>query len=106
MVQLIALVIFLISILGISVILYKKIPVLVQLPQNGYNGLKKPKFISAIERKIKEHHFNFFEKQMLLHKFLSKLRVFILKIEKRIDLLLCSIREKAQELDKKIKDKK
>ena len=87
MIQLIALIIFLVSLSGIFFILYKKIPVLIQLPQNGHNGFKKPEFIAIIERKIKDHHFHFFEKQMLLHKLLSKSRILILKVEKRIDIL-------------------
>jgi|SRR3989344_8856115 len=106
MIQLIALIIFVFSILGIIYILYKKIPVLTELPKNGYHGFKKPEFISNLERKIKERHFYFFEKQMFLHKILSKLRVLTLKVEKRIDIILGGIRKKAQELDKNIKNKK
>ena len=79
---------------------------MVELPKNGHHGFEKPEFISNVEKKIKERHFHFFEKQMLLHKLLSKSRVFILKIEKKIDTILSSIRKKAQELDKKVKNKK
>ncbi len=101
MVQLIALIILIISTSVVVFILYKKIPVLVQLPQNGHHGLKKPEFISKIERKIKDKHFHFFEKQMLLHKLLSFTKVWILKIETKIDKILYGVRKKAQELDKK-----
>lgn len=106
MVQIIALIIFLVSISGIFFILYKKIPVLIELPQNGYHGFKKPEFIVRIEKKIKKQHFHFFEKQMLLHKLLSKSKIFILKVEKRIDILLHGIRKNAQELDAKVKNGK
>lgn len=101
MVQLIAFIIFIISLLGVVFILYKKIPVLAKLPQNGDHGLKKPKFLSKVEEKIKENYFHFFQKQMFLHKLLSKTKVWILKTETKIDHLLHSVRKKAQELDKK-----
>jgi len=80
--------------------LCKKIPLLVNLPKNGHHGLKKPEFIEKIQQKIKEQHFRFFEKQMLLHKILSKFRVWVLKIERKVGELLHGIRKKAQELDK------
>lgn len=81
--------------------LYRKIPALVELPQNGHHGIKKPKLVRDLEKKIKETHFNIFKKQMFLHKLLSKTKVWILKTETKIDNLLHGIRKNAQELDKK-----
>ena len=86
--------------------LYRKIPVLLKLPQNGHHGIKKNKVIANIENRVKSHYFHFFEKQMLLHTFLSKFRILILKTERFIGDHLHGIRKKAQELDKKAKDKK
>ncbi len=86
--------------------LYRKIPVLLTLSKNGHHGIKKPKALKAIEKKIKDMHFNFFEKQMFLHKILSKTKVWILKTETKIDHLLHGIRKNAQELDSKKKRKK
>lgn len=106
MIQLIAFIIFLVSVLGIVGLLSKKIPVLSQLPQNGYHGIKKNEKIAAIEKKLKEFHFDFFKKQLVLHKLLSKTRVWVMKIERRIDVLLHGIRKKAQELDSQVKEKK
>jgi len=106
MIQLIFFIIFIISVSGIIFILYKKIPVLIELPKNGHHGFKKPEFVMNLEKKVKEKHFHFFEKQMLLHKLLSKFRILILKVEKRIDIILSSIRKKAQDIDKKVKNKK
>jgi hypothetical protein len=100
MVQLIAFIIFIVSLGGLVFILYKKIPILVELPQNGHHGFKKPEFILKIEEKVKEKHFHFFEKQMLLHKLLSFAKVWILKIETKIDHLLHGVRKKAQEVEK------
>ncbi|OGZ71951.1 MAG: hypothetical protein A2908_02625 [Candidatus Staskawiczbacteria bacterium RIFCSPLOWO2_01_FULL_38_12b] len=106
MLQLIASVIFLISISGIAFILFKKAPLLVKLPQNGSVGFKKHDFVLQIEKKIKDAHFRLFEKQMLLHKILSLIKVWTLKIETRVDTLLHGIRKKAQQLDKEVKKKK
>jgi len=106
MLQLIAFIIFIISLGGVVFILYRKIPVLVALPKNGHHGFKKPEFLSKIEKQIKKHHFHFFTKQMLLHKFLSKIRILALKLERKISELLHGIRKKAQALDKEVKKKK
>jgi len=106
MTQLIALIIFLASVLVIIFVLFKKMPVLGSLPQNGHHGFKKHELILKIENKVKDAYFHLFSKQMLLHRILSKFRLWILKIEKKIDELLHGIRKKAQELDKDIKNKK
>ena len=86
--------------------LYKKIPILITLPKNGHHGFKKPEIIANLEEKIKQHHFRFFEKQLFLHKVLSKFRILTLKIERKIDEVLHGIRKKAQELDKEMRKKK
>ena len=86
MIQIIFLLIFVVSLLVVISILYKKMPVLAELPQNGDHGIKKPEFIVRIEKQIIEKHFHFFKKQMILHKLLSKLRIITLKVEKRIDI--------------------
>lgn len=106
MVQLIALIIFLISFLAVAFILYTKMPILNALPKNGHHGIKKHKVILQIERVIKDKYFHFFEKQMLLHKILSKSRIIIMKTERRIDVLLHGIRKKAQQLDKETRKKR
>ena len=106
MVQLITFIIFLVSTLAIIFVLFKKIPVLTSLPQNGHHGFKKHELILKVESKIKDYYFHLFSKQMLLHRVLSKFKLWVLKIEKRVDELLHGIRKKAQELDKDIKNKK
>ncbi len=106
MIQLIALIIFLISVSVVSFIICKKIPSLVALPYNGQVGFKKPEFISRLEKIIKDNHCHFFKKQMLLHKLLSMIKVWVLKIERNVDILLHGIRKKAQEVDRELKDKK
>lgn len=105
MAQLIAAIIFLGSMLGIMFILYRKVPVLVELPKNGSHGLFKGKFIIKIENKVKDIY-ALFSKQILLHKFLSWVKIMTLKTETKIDTLLHKIRKKAQQADKELKEKK
>jgi hypothetical protein len=105
MIQLIAFIIFMVSFSGTLAIVARKVPVLVALPKNGHHGFKKHRALVKIEKRIKEAHFHLFEKQMWLHKLLSKTKVLILRIETKIDTLLHGIRKKAQELDKKKKRK-
>jgi len=103
MIQLIALIIFFISVAGFAFVLARKIPALNQLPENGDHGFKKHESIVRLEKALKNLHFDFFHKQVWLQKTLSKLRVLILKAERKIDTLLHGMRKKAQELDKKKK---
>ena len=90
----------------ISLILLRKAPLLAKLPSNGHHGFKKHHLIVKLENKIKAHHFHLFEKQMLLHKILSFIKVWTLRIETKTDTLLHGIRKKAQELDKEMRKKK
>ncbi len=106
MIELIVFIIFLFSLLAIAFILLKKIPALAALPQNGHHGIKKSEFILNIEKRIKDFHFKFFHKQVFLHKILSFIKVWILRIETKIDTRLHGIRKKAQEIEKQIKKKK
>ena len=102
MFEFIALIVFLVSLSVVLFILARKMPALAKLPQNYSGG--KISDISFI-KKIKAHHFHLFEKQMLLHKLLSWVKVMTLKAETRIDHLLHGIRKKAQEMDKDVKNK-
>lgn len=106
MLQLIVFIIFLVSAAGAGFILFRKITVLVTLPKNGHHGIRKPEIFVNFEKKLREHHFNWVAKKMLLQKFLSKIRVLILKAERKVDTLLHSIRQQAQELDKQVKRKR
>jgi len=106
MLEFIPLIIFLISVLVIGLILARKIPALNELPKNGHHGLKKHPAIVNVEKKLANWYFDFFEKQILLQKLLSKFRVFTLKVERKVDELLHGIRKKAQELDKQGKKKR
>jgi hypothetical protein len=106
MIQLIVLGIFLFSFLGMTFILIKKMPALIRLPQNGHHGIKKHKVILHVEGKLKSFHFDIFHKQVWLHKLLSLVKIWTLKLETKIDTLLHGIRKKAQKLDREVQRKK
>ena len=96
MIELIALIIFILSFGGIIYILFKKAPVLLSMPQNGTTGIKEHRLFLHIEEKIK-NIFLGFKKQILLHKLLSFTKVMILKAETKIDRLLHKLRKEAKE---------
>ena len=97
--------IFVVSMASAFFILARKVPVLNTLPQNGTTGIRKHHYILVVENKVKDILI-YFEKQIFLHKFLSFVKVMILKIEVKIDHYLHRIRKKAQEVDKNLKGKK
>ena len=92
-------IIFILSFGGVVFILVKKVPTLNTLPQNGTTGIKKHHYILKFENKIKDILISI-EKQVLLHKILSWVKVITLKIEVKVDKLLHTIRRKAQQVDK------
>lgn len=100
MLEFITLIIFILSFGGILFILARKMPVLVNLPQNGTTGIKEHRFFLKIEERIK-NILNRFKKQILLHKILSLIKVIILKIETKIDILLQNLRKKVKEQKEK-----
>jgi len=100
MLELIALIIFILSLGGILFISYKKIPVLNTLPQNGNTGFKSQEIVLRVENKIK-NFFSIFEKHKLLHKFLFSVKCIVSRTETQIDHWLRNLRKKAQEKNKK-----
>ncbi len=98
MLQLIALIIFLISLAGLSFILFRKIPALATLPKNGGTGLRELHLVAKIEDKVGDFY-TAFRKQIFLHKILSWVKSMTLKLEVKIDSVLHKIRRKAQEID-------
>ncbi|MEK7562101.1 MAG: hypothetical protein AAB509_00270 [Patescibacteria group bacterium] len=105
MLEFIVSIIFVVSFGGLLLILARKIPALVTMPQNGKTGIKKHRIILDVENKIKEI-LVYFEKQIYLHKLLSFIKIMILKAEVQVDHLLHKIRKKVQKIDKELKDKK
>ena len=89
MAELIALLILLLSLLGLALILWKKIPVLVQMPE-VHEGMQKDNIFDKIKKRISRLNFD----KLIALKTLSKVRVYILKAEKYIDNHLQKMRKK------------
>jgi len=99
MLELTIAIIFFVSLAGVLFVLYRKLPVLSSLPKNGTTGIKEHHYFLHVEKKVKDL-FLFFEKQILLHKALSFVKIMVLKAETKIDHLLHKIRKNAQKIDK------
>lgn len=89
MIELISLIILILSLGGIGLILAKKIPILIQLPEIS-EGVQKDNILTVLEKRIKNTYFD----KIIFLKTLSKVRVYILKIEKYIDNRLQGMRKK------------
>ena len=99
MIELIATIILVGSLLGMAVILFRKIPVLVKLPDyNSSNTLVSlpVKWCKNLKEKIKNISvFKSFSSEIFLQKILSKIRVLSLRVENKIASRLQKLREKA-----------
>jgi len=97
MANLIAIVILIISVLGIVLIFYKKLPLLNEV-QLVKKESKSKKFVKEIRKKVKEN----FSYDDILQRFFSRIRIFVLKIERKVDIILQHLRKKTkEEKDKK-----
>ncbi len=99
MYELIAIIILISSISGILIILLRRIPVLVELP-NVIERPQKESPISRLEKKLK----TFVPEEKILQKILSRFRILVLKVEKKTDNLLQRLRKKSQQ-NQKVNDK-
>lgn len=97
MAELIATIIFLISLCAVLYILLRKMPALHKMPLDGTSGLEKLKVVSNTKNKFKDFYHDLFVKQTLLHKLLSFLKICILRIETKIDAWLHKIRRNSQQ---------
>ncbi|MEK7510219.1 MAG: hypothetical protein AAB567_01525 [Patescibacteria group bacterium] len=95
--NIVPLIAFLGSLVGILVILYRKVPVLLQLPPDGA-GLKIQDFVPGMIRKIaKSERWKKIALEKVLQKILSKARVLALKTENRTGEWLEKLRQRSQE---------
>ncbi len=100
---LIATIILIISLLGILIILFRKTSILTKLPEiqgTLYQGEEE-----NLTSKLKEKIENNFSQEKILQKILSWFRILVLKVERKIDKLLQSLRKKSKEKQKKKKEK-
>ncbi len=103
MIVLIATIIFFIGFMGMGVIVIKKIPVLVELPETEIKG---PRIFGKHRHKIKNNGTvkSFSSKELLLQKILSKFRILTLKTDKKTSNLLAKLRQKSIENKKKFSE--
>ena len=103
MVNLLAFIIFLASLLGIGFLLIRKIPLLLELPRE----IEKPKegLFSRLKNKMKVFGpFKSFSSELFLHKLLSKARILTLKIEYKVSSWQVQLREKLKKKKEAEKD--
>lgn len=94
---LIATITFVYSFIGMGVILFRKIPVLVELSE-VVERPRKENLIFVLKQKVKEiEFFKNFSYEIFLQKLLSKIRILTLKTENRTSTLLQKLREKQKE---------
>ncbi len=92
MIEVIALIILLGSFAGMGIIVYCKIPVLVILPLKENNV---PRIFVSLKDKIKNNEaIKSFSVETILQRYLSKIMVFVLKIENKIGEWLMRLRQK------------
>ena len=95
MTELIAIIILLCSVVGMGVIVWRKMPVLVELPE--VLPEKGEPVSSKLKRKIKEFNpFKKFSYEIFLQKLLSKIRILSLKSENKTGSWLQRLRERSK----------
>lgn len=102
MVVLIAQFVLLISLVGIGMILFRKIPVLIELSET-FGKPETENFILKLKRKIKNTSaLTSFSFEVFLQKILSRIKILSLRVENRSDTLLQRLRKNSQK--KKLKE--
>ena len=94
MLKIISLVIFIVSLIGMVIIIRRKVPVLLQLsPQEVKTGI-----FSRLKIKAPT------SKELFLHKILSRVRILMLKTDNKTTEWMKKLREKSQENNEKFSD--
>ena len=89
------------SLLGMGVVIWRKIPVLVELPEIAPK--KEEKLFEKAKKKINEISFvKSFSSEIFLQKLLSRVRILTLKTDNKTSSWLQKLREKSQK--KKLND--
>ncbi len=103
MIVLIATIIFFIGLIGMSIIVIKKIPVLNELPEIEVERIG---ILGRLKHKVKNNGTvkSFSSKELLLQKVLSKFRILTLKTDKKTSNLLAKLRQKSIENRKKFSE--
>ncbi len=93
MIEFITTIIFLCSLIGIGVIIYWKMPLLLEMPETLPSHFRWRELFLKIKNSIP---FKGFSAEILLQKILSKIRVLTLKTDNKTSSWLQRLREKAQ----------
>lgn len=97
--EIVAIIILVGSLIGIGVILFRKIPVLVKLPDYSSSNVLiffPVKWCKNLKEKIKNiSFFKSFSSEIFLQKILSKIRILSLKVENKIAFWLQKLRERS-----------
>lgn len=96
MMELIATIILILSLIGIGIILLRKIPVLVELPEKTEETSRENLWLKLKEKIKNIPTFKSFSFEIFLQKILSKVRVLTLKIENKMAFWLQKLRERSQ----------
>lgn len=95
MAESLAIIIFVLSFLGMAIIFWRKLPVLVTLEREP--RFSQSNFISKLKTRFSNFHpFHNFSYDTFLQKILSKIRVLALKVEHKTTNHLQNMREKAK----------
>jgi len=102
MIELIAIIILLLGLIGMSIIIVRKIPVLVDLAPEKIGG---PGILRKIKDKVKSNGtLKSFSAEILLQKALSKIRVLSLRADRQTCDWLAKLRQNAIEKKKKFSE--
>lgn len=102
MAELVAQIILVCSLVGIGVILFRKIPVLVELSETSDEFNLKENFLKLKERIKIPRYFKIPAYETFLQKILSKIRILTLKVENKTASWLQKLRKRSQK--KKFKE--
>jgi hypothetical protein len=90
------------SFLGMGVMVYRKIPVLINLPEPK---VKEKRFFQKLKEKILKHYpLKNFSLNVFLQKILVKARILSLKLDYKLFNLIKKLRTKDQEKKEKVDD--
>ncbi len=94
--EIIAIIILLVSFLGMSVILFRKIPLLLELPETPVEISLKTRLIETKEKIKTSRYFKVPSSEIFLQKLLSKIRILTLRTDNKTANWLQKLREKSQ----------
>lgn len=96
MIEIIAIIILVISLFGMGIIIFRKIPILAELPEISEGRSKENIWLRLKNKVLNLSFFKSFSFEIFLQKILSKIRVLTLKTDNQTSNWLQRLRERAQ----------